>query len=245
MKKMTKERMIAVGAFIRAIRETGKAPAMSTCLKNAGYSNPAAELCRKMTAALKELKVFGTHRDGTAFLYKDNWDSVALMKDVNDLVKKIEAPAKEYNRKKTAMSDLVYDDRTGEFVPKGQEEAPTITPVKNETLQENYLAKFSDEELLAELQHREDERKAAEELAKKKVLVQEFLETWGLSLDDLLQIAEVIWWNPPSLSISSVISSWSLISIQQIRSYLMRRLWTSFYMEKDLSNPSKSIRICG
>jgi len=54
------------------------------------------------------------------------------------------------------------------------------------------LSSFTDEQLLAELQRREEERKAAEELARKKALVEEFLAAYNLTMDDLLDIAQVI-----------------------------------------------------
>ena len=54
------------------------------------------------------------------------------------------------------------------------------------------LSAFSDEDLIAELQRRDDERKAAEEFARKKALIEEFLSTYDLAVDDLLEIAQVI-----------------------------------------------------
>lgn len=47
------------------------------------------------------------------------------------------------------------------------------------------LSSFSDDELYAELQRREDERKAAEELARKKALIDKFLADTGLTINDL------------------------------------------------------------
>ena len=67
--------------------------------------------------------------------------------------------------------------------------------VPDETQEETdirILGQFTDDDLLAELQRREEVRKAEEELARKKALVEEFLTTWGLTLDDLLQVAKVI-----------------------------------------------------
>lgn len=54
------------------------------------------------------------------------------------------------------------------------------------------LSSFTDEQLIAELQRREDERKAAEEFARKKALVEEFLTAYNLTMNDLLEIAQVI-----------------------------------------------------
>ena len=62
----------------------------------------------------------------------------------------------------------------------------------NEETTVHRLESFTDEELLAELQRREDERKAAAELARKKALVEEFLAAYNLTMDDLLEIAQVI-----------------------------------------------------
>jgi hypothetical protein len=47
------------------------------------------------------------------------------------------------------------------------------------------LSSFTDEELYAELQRRENERKAAEELARKKALIDKFLADTGLTVNDL------------------------------------------------------------
>ena len=184
-KNMQTNRIIAVGSFIRTIRETGKAPAMSTCLREAGYLHPAADLCRKMTAALRQLKVFGISRDGKAFLYKENWDSRALMKELDELMKTMDTPpAKVY--KKSAVANLVISPKEVILEPCKEEvdidKMPSWANLKD----------FSDEELLAELQRREDERNAAEELARKKALVEEFLTAYDLTMDDLMQIAEVI-----------------------------------------------------
>lgn len=92
-------------------------------------------------------------------------------------------------------SQLVYDERTGDFVPKGQLESPVAPEGQlfdcSGTLA-NTLDAFTDEQLLAELQRREEERKAAEELARKKALVEEFLAAYDLTMDDLLDIAQVI-----------------------------------------------------
>lgn len=100
-------------------------------------------------------------------------------------------PRTNYTRKQKAtnMSELVYDERTGDFVPKGQLESP-VAP-EGEVLS-NDLSSFTDEQLLAELQRREEERKAAEELARKKALVEEFLAAYNLTMDDLLEIVQVI-----------------------------------------------------
>ena len=54
------------------------------------------------------------------------------------------------------------------------------------------LSEYSDEELLAELQRRDDERKAAEERERKRRLIEEFLATWDLTIEDLLQYNQVI-----------------------------------------------------
>lgn len=87
-------------------------------------------------------------------------------------------------KKKSAMTDLVIT------APK----EVILEPCKEEVDIDKMpiLKDFSDEELLAELQRREDERKAAEELARKKAIVIEFLEAYGLTMDDLLAVAEVI-----------------------------------------------------
>lgn len=84
-------------------------------------------------------------------------------------------------------------------------EKPSLPSRKKKAASKN-LSEFSDEELYAELQRREEERKAAEELARKKALIEEFLTAYNLTIDDLLQVAEVIW-----LSIFSdvLITAWS------------------------------------
>lgn len=70
-------------------------------------------------------------------------------------------------------------------------EKPSLPSRKKKAASKN-LSEFSDEELYAELQRREEERKAAEELARKKALIEEFLTAYNLTIDDLLQVAEVI-----------------------------------------------------
>ena len=71
---------------------------------------------------------------------------------------------------------------------KGQSESP-IAP-EHDCI--GSLSSFTDEQLFAELQRREEERKAAEELARKKTLVEEFLAANNLTMGDLLDIAQVI-----------------------------------------------------
>ena len=100
-------------------------------------------------------------------------------------------------KKKSVMTDLVYNEVTDDFESPNQVATPKetlIEPCKEEVDIDKMpiLKDFSDEELLAELQRREDERKAAEELARKKALVEEFLTAYDLTMDDLMQIAEVI-----------------------------------------------------
>lgn len=103
-------------------------------------------------------------------------------------------------KRKSAMTDLVYNEVTGDFESPNQVATPKevlIEPCREEVDIDKMpiwanLKDFSDEELLAELQRREDERKAAEELASKKALVAEFLEAYGLTMEDLLSVAEVI-----------------------------------------------------
>lgn len=106
---------------------------------------------------------------------------------------KVLHPRTNYTRKTTNMSELIYDERTGDFVPKEQLESP-IAPEGQQfdcsgALIDD-LSSFTDEQLLAELQRRKEERKAAEELARKKALVEEFLAVYSLTMDDLLKIAQ-------------------------------------------------------
>lgn len=110
-KNMSKERMLAVGAFIRTIRETGKVPAISKCLKDVGYSHPSAELCRKLEACLKKLQVYGIHRDGTAFLYKENWDASELMESIESLLQTIVAPPKKRKANQVPQNKLAMFTR--------------------------------------------------------------------------------------------------------------------------------------
>lgn len=161
-------RMIAIGAFIRTIRESGKTPKVYTCLKQAGMKRPSSLLCRKLEKALKELHVYGVHRDGTAFLYKENWDSKQLLDQINDLVKNMEDPGP---RK--------YVRRTTVELPK-QEAVPVLSID---------LSGVSEEELLAEIKRREDFRKAQEELNRKKALLRDAAELCGVTLDELVSIA--------------------------------------------------------
>lgn len=161
-------RMIAIGAFIRTVRESGKTPKVYSCLKEAGMKRPSALLCRKLEKALKELHVYGVHRDGTAFLYKENWDSKQLLDQINDLVKNMEDPApRKYTRRTTVE------------LPK-QEAVPVLSID---------LSGVSEEELLAEIKRREDFRKAQEELNRKKALLRDAAELCGISLDELISIA--------------------------------------------------------
>lgn len=160
-------RMIAIGAFIRTVRESGKTPKVYSCLKQAGMKRPSALLCRKLEKALKELHVYGVHRDGTAFLYKENWDSKALLDQINGLVKNMPDPAPRKYTRRTAIMEL----------PK-QEAVPSVD-----------LSGVSEEDLLAEIKRREDFRKAQEELNRKKALLKDAAELCGISLDELISIA--------------------------------------------------------
>lgn len=157
--------MIAIGAFIRTVRESGKTPKVYSCLKEAGMKRPSALLCRKLEKALKELHVYGVHRDGTAFLYKENWDSKQLLDQINELVKNMEDPAPRKYTRRAAIVEL----------PK---EAVSVD-----------LSEISEEDLLAEIKRREDFRKAQEELNRKKALLRDAAELCGISLDELISIA--------------------------------------------------------
>ena len=87
----------------------------------------------------------------------------------------------------TRTSESVSDKRASKLVVKepASSEESSYNPLHT-------LKSFTDEELLAELQRREDERKAAAELARKKALVDEFLAAYDMTIDDLLEIAQVI-----------------------------------------------------
>lgn len=168
-------RMIAIGAFIRTVRESGKTPKVYSCLKEAGMKRPSALLCRKLEKALKELHVYGVHRDGTAFLYKENWDSKQLLDQINELVKNMEDPApRKYTRRVTVE------------LPK-----EAVQPVLSID-----LSGVSEQDLLAEIKRREDFRKAQEELNRKKALLKDAADLLGITVEDListvLEIAEVL-----------------------------------------------------
>lgn len=167
--------MIAIGAFIRTVRESGKTPKVYSCLKEAGMKRPSALLCRKLEKALRELHVYGVHRDGTAFLYKENWDSKQLLDQINDLVKNMEDPGPRKYTRRTAIVEL----------PK--EIVPSISID---------LSEVSEEDLLAEIKRREEFRKAQEELNRKKALIKDAAELCGITVEDListvLEIAEVL-----------------------------------------------------
>lgn len=166
-------RMIAIGAFIRTIRESGKTPKVYTCLKQAGMKRPSSLLCRKLEKALKELHVYGVHRDGTAFLYKENWDSKQLLDQINDLVKNMEDPG-----------------------PRKYVRRTTVELPKQEVIQSVDLSEVSEEDLLAEIKRREDFRKAQEELNRKKALLRDAAELCGITVEDListvLEISEIL-----------------------------------------------------
>lgn len=103
----------------------------------------------------------------------DNWTEGW----VENFFKKYEIPAEDRSKYRLKSSYSV-----SECIPDETQEETDI----------RILGQFTDDDLLAELQRREEVRKAEEELARKKALVEEFLTTWGLTLDDLLQIAKVI-----------------------------------------------------
>lgn len=168
-------RMIAIGAFIRTVRESGKTPKVYSCLKQAGMKRPSALLCRKLEKALRELHVYGVHRDGTAFLYKENWDSKQLLDQINDLVKNMEDPApRKYTRRTTVE------------LPK-QEAVPVLSID---------LSGVSEEDLLAEIKRREEFRKAQEELNRKKALLKDAADLLGITVEELIstvmEIAEIL-----------------------------------------------------
>jgi hypothetical protein len=77
---------------------------------------------------------------------------------------------------------------------KGSKSAPLVKvslPSRKEVSLNKDLSSFSDEELYTELQRRDEARKAAEELARKKTLVTEFMEAYGLTEADILQVFDV------------------------------------------------------
>lgn len=166
-------RMIAIGAFIRTVRESGKTPKVYSCLKEAGMKRPSALLCRKLEKALKELHVYGVHRDGSAFLYKENWDSKQLLDQINDLVKSMPDPGPRKYTRRTAVVEL----------PK--EVMPSVD-----------LSEVSEEDLLAEIKRREESRKAQEELNRKKALLKDAAELCGITVEELIstvmEIAEIL-----------------------------------------------------
>lgn len=108
--------------------------------------------------------------------------NIAAKKAAEESSKEVTSISEEISTFKT--SDIVYDECTGDFVPKEQPES-SVASVRT-------LEDYSDEDLLAELQRREDARKAAAEFARKKSLVEEFLAAYDMTKEDLLEIAEVI-----------------------------------------------------
>lgn len=70
-------------------------------------------------------------------------------------------------------------------------EKPSLPSRKKKEVSKN-LSEFSDEELYAELQRRDEERRAAERRAHVKDLLDEFLATWEITKEELLEYCEVI-----------------------------------------------------
>lgn len=70
-------------------------------------------------------------------------------------------------------------------------EKPSLPSRKKKAASKN-LSEFSDEELYAELQRRDEERRAAERRAHVKDLLDEFLATWEITKEELLEYCEVI-----------------------------------------------------
>ena len=70
-------------------------------------------------------------------------------------------------------------------------EKPSLPSRKKKEASKN-LSEFSDEELYAELQRRDEERRAAERRAHVKDLLDEFLTTWEITKEDVLEYLEVI-----------------------------------------------------
>ena len=71
-------------------------------------------------------------------------------------------------------------------------EKPSL-PSRKKVVSSKNLSEFSDEELYAELQRRDEERRAAERRAHVKDLLDEFLTTWEITKEDVLEYLEVIW----------------------------------------------------
>lgn len=146
-----------VGAFIREVRKTQKAPSASTLYKQLYKKQLSADTVRKFRAVM-EATVAKFYEDGSAKLYRDNRKVEEVMPLVFEAWDTVKVPeAKKYNyekkakpslpkREKPKMANLVYNEITGDFneITRDFEnpgDKPFINPLKQ----------FSTEQLLTEL----------------------------------------------------------------------------------------------
>lgn len=164
---------VLVGAFIAAVRSSQKAPAISSLYKKKFGVGIDATYGRRFNATMAAC-VAHIGNDGSARLYRDNRSIDELMPVVIKTWNTINVP-KAKTRK-----------------PKVQTVVSVPTPITPKI----DLSSISEDELVAELNRREEARKAQEELNRKRALLKDAADLLGITVEDListvLEIAEVL-----------------------------------------------------
>lgn len=154
---------VLVGAFIAAVRSSQKAPAISSLYKEKFGVGIDATYGRRFNATMAAC-VASIGNDGSARLYRDNRSIDELMPVVIKTWNTIDVPKAKPRKPKTQ----------------------TIVSVSTPKID---LSSISEDELVAELNRREEARKAQEELNRKKAFLKDAADLLGISIDELISIA--------------------------------------------------------
>ena len=157
---------VLVGAFIAAVRSSQKAPAISSLYKEKFGVGIDAAYGRRFNATMAAC-VASIGNDGSARLYRDNRPIDELMPVVIKTWNTINVP--KAKTRKSRVQAIVS--------------VPTpLTPKID-------LSSISEDELVAELNRREEARKAQEELNRKKAFLKDAADLLDISIDELISIA--------------------------------------------------------
>lgn len=154
---------VLVGAFIATVRSSQKAPAISSLYKKKFGVGIDATYGRRFNATMAAC-VASIGNDGSARLYRDNRSIDELMPVV----------IKTWNTIN---------------VPKAKTRKPRVKAVLSVPTPKIDLSSISEDELVAELNRREEARKAQEELNRKKAILTDAADLLGMSIDELISIA--------------------------------------------------------
>ena len=151
------------GAFIAAVRSSQKAPAISALYREKFGVAVDGAYGRRFNATMAAC-VAHINNDGSARLYRDNRPIEELMPVV----------IKTWNTIN---------------VPKAKTRKPRVKAVLSVPTPKIDLSSISEDELVAELNRREEARKAQEELNRKKAILIDAADLLGMSIDELISIA--------------------------------------------------------